>query len=250
MLVVLWSTPRTGSTSYSLYLSNLVSSISSTKNTWIFNQYLNQFHYKSYVKRNYGDFIYHYEPGTFYHDYQLSPLEKSIKKHNVIGERKRNPEEEEAHRIKLLDQHNFKKYSIVIHQHVQPMTQAAYDYLKNKADRNIFLYRENLKDQLASYALSMHSKIFHRKQNDNVPIFSDVKVDKQLLKNLTDRVIYWHSLDKSGCEIVKYEDIKFDEFKTSFSKLNVVPAIQQLHPDTVQDIYDLDIYFQNAIRGS
>jgi len=243
MLTVLWSTPRTGSTSYSLHLINQLSD--TNKEVIFLRQYLNEFHLRSYFKRDDPDLLYNHEPYAYYLEYYLDSLSKKIKTKNVFNKRWRNLEQEENYRIELLQKHNLKKYPILIHQHVSPMSIKAYSFLRSTATKNIFLYRENFVDQLSSYALAMHTKIF-RKQgpNHNVPVLKDVTVDKQLLINLADRIKNFYTYDKTGAEIIKYEDIDFKNLKTS-EKLNVVPPFDQLSVQTKLDILELKEDFEN-----
>lgn len=237
MLTVLWSTPRTGSTWYSHYLYEQSLDISKVV---FLRQYFNDFHIQSYMKFGDPDLIMKFEPYCFYTEYYLDALSKKILQKNVHEKRWRSQKNEEEYRIKLLETTNLKKYPVLIHQHVSPMSISSYSYLRSKADRNIFLYRRNTIDQLSSYALAMHTSIF-RKQSPNhpVPILKDVSVDRQILNSLANRIKDFYKHDKTGCEIVYYEDIDFSLRKNT-EKLNKVRPFDQLSDQTKLDILELN----------
>lgn len=243
MLTVLWSTPRTGSTWYSHYLYEQLSD--SNKRVTFLRQYLNEFHLRSYIKNGDPDLLMSFEPYAFYVEYYLDPLAKKILTKNIYDSRWRNLQQEEDYRIKLLDLQNIKKFPVLIHQHVSPMSIKSYSYLRSKADRNIFLYRRNFIDQVSSYALAMHTSIF-RKQGpqQKVPVLKNVTVDRQLLKNLSNRIKEFYTHDKTGCETIYYEDIDFSKRKNT-EKLNKVRPFDQLSDQTKLDILELNEDFEN-----
>lgn len=241
MLTVLWSTPRTGSTWYSYYLYEQLSD--SNKKVTFLRQYLNEFHIKSYIKNGDPDLLMTFEPYSYYLEYYLDPLAKRILTKNLFEPRWRTTIQEEDYRIKLLESHNLKKFPTLIHQHVSPMSIKSYSYLRNKADRNIFLYRRNFIDQVSSYALAMHTSIF-RKQGPqhNIPVLQNVTVDRQLLSGLTERIKDFYMYDKTGCEVLYYEDIDFTKRKNT-EKQNKVRPFDQLSDQTKLDILELNEEF-------
>jgi len=240
MIINLWSTPRTGSNWYASYLLNENKKIN--PKTQIFHQYLNYFHFINYSKPNHTDWVYEYESGCTYPHYAFDHLKKSIVYTYKSSKRTQTPEEEENYRIKILEKHNHDKFPLVLHNHVLPMSQKSYDYLFHKADRNVFLYRENLVDQLSSYALAYQTTIWKPKKN--LPVSENVKTDEQTIKNLYDRIIYWHKLDKTNCDIVKYEDINFSNHsEIAITKQNLIKPFTQLHKDTQNYILKLNEEF-------
>jgi hypothetical protein len=237
MFTVLWSTPRTGSSWYSSYLYDEL--CAERKTTIFLRQYLNEFNMRSYWKSGDPDLLYNFEANAKYQEYFLEPLGKKITSKSIQEPRWRTLKQEELHRIDLLEKHNLKKYPIFVYQHISPMSVEAFSYLRNRATRNIFLYRENFIDQLSSYALAMHTKIF-RKQGagHNVPVLKDVTVDRQVLLNLTERIKHFHEIDKTGCELISYESIDFTKRKNT-EKLNKVRPFDQLSSQTKLDILEL-----------
>lgn len=245
MLTVLWSTPRTGSTWYANYLLQDIRK--HYPNLSFIKQYLNKFHYSGYIKKDSNELFQEYKHGMCYVHYKSEAFTNHIV--TMIKNEKRTflPEYEEAYRIGLLEKINLEKYPYFLHQHVQPMNKDTYFYLKNKATRNIFIYRENIVNQLASYVVAMHTQIFHKTINQTVNPVTDASIDISILDSLYDRIIYWHNLDKSGCEIIKYEDIDFAKYKSNLSKQHTVPTIDQVSEKMRDRIYSLNDKFQNYI---
>jgi hypothetical protein len=244
MIINLWSTPRTGSSWYASYLFNEHKKIN--HQTQIFHQYLNYFHFINYSKPNHTDWVYEFQIGCTYPHYQFDVLKKAINHFYKSGKRTKTPDEEENYRIELLEKHDHNKFPVILHNHVMPMSKKSYEYLYRKADKNVFLYRENLVDQLSSYALAYQTTIWKPKKN--LPVFKDIKTDEQVIKNLYDRIIYWHNLDKTDCEIVKYEDINFnDHLEIKIPKQNYVKPFTQLHQDTQNYILQLNEEFSQFI---
>jgi hypothetical protein len=117
--------------------------------------------------------------------------------------------------------------------------------LFKKADKNIFLYRENVLEQLCSYAIGFYTKNFHTPNNN---IF-DVDVKEEVLKNLADRIIMWHQLDKTNSEIIKYENLPFDNknAKNLPVKQNNFNKFERLTSSTQAIIIKLNEYVLNSI---
>lgn len=243
MIVNLWSTPRTGSNWYTSYLYNQYNkSIRYHNNIAILNQFFNTFHLKSYMIENYGDFIYEYQQGACYNHYYLD-VNKRINMKLMYETRILNEEFEEDYRLSLLDFKNLDHKCFIFHNHVMPMSEKAYTFLKTKASRNIFLYRENIINQLSSYAIGYHTKNFHK---PNKALY-DVYVEETILQNLADRIIYWHQLDKTDCEIIKYEDLPFDKVKNLPEKQNDYDTFAVLSDTTKQTVIKLDACIRDSI---
>jgi hypothetical protein len=231
MIVNLWSTPRSGSNWYASYLVNEYQK--QNKRTIKHKHYLNYYHLKNYYGGG-GDWVYEYKSGYSHPHYYYDHLFQGIKKTNIYKERTRNIEEEESYRIELFEKHNHIKNPLILHSHFAPMSKKAYDYLYNKADRNIFLYREDFVAQMSSYALAYGTNIW--KPVQNYVVYQNVDADEGVLKHLFERIALWHQIDKSGGEIVKYEDFDFNYSGDSMpTKQNKVSSFQQLSKKT-QDV--------------
>jgi len=236
MIINLWSTPRTGSNWYASYLYNDAKKIN--QNALLFSQYLNYFHFINYIKPKLTDWIYTYEKNSSYPNYSFDWLRKSIKLSYHQGKRIKTPEEEEEYRIELLERHDHEKNPLILSNHILPMSERSYNYLFTKANKNIFIYRQNIKNQLASYALAYTTQIWKPKK-DFKPL-ENIHTDKGVIKNLYDRIIYWHSLDKTNCEVIKYEDINFsNNTQIKIEKQNKIDPFIQLDAETQNYILEL-----------
>ena len=239
MIINIWSTPRTGSTWFTL---SKVKELEQNHKVTYFTQYLNYVRLINYIHPNHKDFVYSYVPGCRYIDFQYDHLRKNIVEVIKTEKRKRSHVEEEDYRIALLERLD-KNRCLVFHHHIQPMSEKAYNYLINKSDTNYYIYRENFIEQLSSYALSYALQKFHGVNNR---ISNNVEVDYKTLEYLTERVISWHKLDKSNGIIIKYEDINFGSDKSLPKKQNK-NAFEQLSESTQKSILFLNDYLTKSI---
>jgi len=241
MIVNLWSTPRTGSNWYSAYLLNQYKK--ENKNTFVIHQYLNHFHLINYSKAGYSDWLYEYAPGLCYPAYIFNHLKQSIELTSICKKREKDESSEEEFRIQLFERHDHNKHPVIFHSHVAPMSDKAYDYLFKKANKNIFLYRENFVDQMSSYALAYGTNIW--KPRVNLPVFENIDINEGVLKNLYERILFWHKIDKQGCEIVKYEDFDFNHQDEGMPvKQNKTNTFSQLSKKTQNTI----LYFEKEFK--
>lgn len=235
MLTVLWSTPRTGSTWYS---QELYKKIQNNNRAAVYlRQYFSKHTLDCYFLPNQDMQVSKYEPKSFYLKYQLEPLCKKIVETRVYERKTISAQEEEVHRIHLLETTNITKYPIVLHQHVSPISIDTYHYLKNKANRNIYMYRENIVEQLASYVVAVYSNNFFQ---TNFQHIENAEIDLDRLESLYERILIWHKLDKTNCEIVKYEDV------CDLKKNNKRP-ISQLSGKMLRAIQNLNERYQDFI---
>lgn len=245
MIVNIWSTPRTGSNWYSSYILNELKK--QNQKTFVIHQYLNHFHLISYYKSGYGDWLYEYRNGLCYNTYDFNYLKQSIEGRSYCKQRERDESDEEEYRIQLFEKHNHIKHPIIFHNHVAPMSSKAYNYLFKKADKNLFLYRENFINQMSSYALAYATTIW--KPIKPYKTFSDIQVGREVLNNLYDRIKYWHRLDKTNCEIVKYEDLNFAQTEYSLPiKQNLTSSFDQLSKETQDIITELNDKFNSFLK--
>lgn len=245
MLTVLWSTPRTGSTWYAQYLYNKL--LIDNKTTVFLRQYLNKFQFETYYLPNQHNEIYTYDPRCYYRQYFLEPLGKKITSKQIFSERILDTSHEEAYRIWLLEKANLKKFPLFIHQHVMPMNKDTYFYLKNKATKNVYLYRENFIDQAASYVVATFTNKFRRAKNEDPIIVENAEIEDGRLEYLLERIKYWHSLDKTNCEVIKYEDIDFSKNDYT-AKQNIVKPIEQVSKNIYDKILELNNEYQDFIN--
>lgn len=242
MIVNLWSTPRTGSNWYSQYLYKKYSS--ENKRTRLYAQYLNQYHFINYIKPNCTDFVYQYDYDCSYKYYTYDYLRQSISYTYKIEKRIGDSNSEEHYRLELLFKHNHIKNPTIFYSHIAPMSDLAYNTLFNMADKNVFLYRKDIKRQLSSYALAYGTAQYKQ----SVKIYKDITVDYDVIKNLVDRIIKWHALDKTNCEIVCYEDLEFELHSDLPKQQNKIDPFSQLSNTTQEYILNLVDYFSKSIE--
>lgn len=234
MIVNLWSTPRTGSNWYSQYLYKKYSAID--KRTRLYSQYLNQYHFINYIKPNYHDFVYEYDKTCSYKFYTFDHLRQSISHINKSEKRIRDSVAEESYRLELLTNHNDIKNPTIFYNHIAPMSNLAYNTLFDKADKNIFLYRKDIKRQVSSYVLAYGTSQYKQ----TTKIYKNINVEYNVIKNLVERIIQWHKLDKTGSEVICYEDLDFSLWEHSMpTKQNLIDPFLQLDETTQKNIIQL-----------
>lgn len=192
------------------------------------------------MKPGYGDYVYEYENGCGYKKYYYDVLRRSIQSKIVGEQRTLDIESEENYRLSLLERHDAHKNPVLFYNHVMPMSTKSYEKLYYLADKNIFLYRKNLRRQLASYALAMGTKQY--KPNKDNTVYSNVSVAKDVIYNLYKRIEHWQMLDKKDSEVVAYEDIDFDkvDIVKMPKKQNQLDPFVQLDKQTQDVILELE----------
>ena len=241
MIVNLWSTPRTGSNWYSFYLYNKYKL--ENNRTQLFPQYFNQYHYINYSKTKHTDFVYAYDRFCSYKYYTFDYLRQSISYTMKNEERVLDSKSEELYRLDLLAKHNHKKNPSIFYSHIAPMSDVAYKTLFDMADKNIFLYRKDIKRQISSYTLAYGTTQYKK----SLQIYENISVEWDVIKNLVDRIIKWHTLDKTNCEIVCYEDLDFNNISNLPKKQNHVDPFIQLSKNTQDRILQLVDYFNSEV---
>lgn len=242
MIINLWSTPRTGSVwySYKLYLEYL----NSNKNTILLTEPFNRWHLNIYrsiengVIKNFHEFT----DGLYYDDYALDS-DGNVVVNRKFAQRSRTVEEELSHRQWLVENYNAEACTLILHNHTSPLPEGIYEKLKTSALRNIFIYRGNFVEQLSSYAVAIATKRFAKFRDFDEPVFENLEVPEQSLAELTNRILHWETLDKTNCEIVRYEDIEFalnnpDNIPTP-RKQNITDSFLKLSTQTQRIILDL-----------
>lgn len=235
MIYNLWSTPRTGSVWYSIKL--LIDLRQSYPNTQLLSEIFNPYHLTIYKKKESDSVLnlQQYEHGSYYEDYQI--VDGELKKVEVFGHRGRNASEEERYRLELVKQLMAMDIPLVIHNHVHPLNPEIYQFLHQKADRNIFIGRKDVLKQVASYAVAYASKVFAQFSEENLSEkMKNIQIDDKVIENLISRIKFWDALDKTNAEIVYYEDIDFNEHQPFQARLprkqNLTSAMDKLSSDS------------------
>ena len=216
MIINLWSTPRTGSVWYSIYLTK------TTVNSKLITEFFNPYHMNIYhtddkhVSVNYHE----YRSGLYYKNYYINNNELKVEK--VYSNRIRNVEEEELYRIELFNKLP-KNKTYILHNHVYPINQSIFNQLLNDPNsKNIFIYRKDRKQQLASYAVAYSTKKFAAWSSDNLDTTSLVEdINIGTLEHLVQRIKVWDNIDKKNHTVLAYEDINFLKLDRAPVKQNV-----------------------------
>lgn len=212
MIVNLWTTPRTGSNWYSKHL--LAELKKQNNKSILLEQYLNQFRLQEYMMSGFVGSVYEYNKFCSYKFYYYDHLSKSISFRLKAEPRTLNIEEEENYRLSLLEKHDFTSTPVLFYSHILPMSNKAYQKLFNMADKNIFLYRKDIKRQLSSYALSYAISDFYKVKKN----YSGIYLEENIIKGLADRIVAWHALDKTNCDVIAFEDLDFISNKENLPK--------------------------------
>lgn len=243
MIINLWSTPRTGSVWYSGKL--LIDLRKQGLDAQLLTEPFNLFHldmYKNPMPNGTTQNIHEYQHGCYYEEYLLTE-DGAIDKTHIYGHRVRGIAEEQAYRLDLLSKCDSEKFPLVLHNHIMPLGDGIYDKLYNLADRNVYIHRRNLKEQLASYAVAYHTKVFAQFKPSDLSHVQDITVKAHVLEFLLDRIQHWDKLDKGNNEVIAYEDIDFMEHADRAGKLpikqNPTPAFDRLSLETQNVILSL-----------
>ena len=236
MLINLWSIPRTGSNWYARKLlrdyKKQFSDVVCISE--LFNQNIYSYYYKNEDGRIY--FLKDYGPDCYYLEYKMQ--DGLIVEEKIYAPRTKTPWEEEAHRIELV--RSTDRYSVLIlSNHVSPIDPDIFSELRSSAIRNIYLHRENIIDQIASFCVAFKTKHFIS-FSDSGTTLRDLKVDPRVIDNIVERIIAWRELDKSAGEIVEYSQIDFLEYTDvdmSMPQNLNYPAINMLDKETVAYIH-------------
>lgn len=202
MIINLWSTPRTGSVWYSHHLASQYED--SLLITEMFNRYhMNMYHVcgEDGTIRNF-----HYPvEGGFYKEYYLNERRR-LCRHTVTGERVRTPDQEEEHYLDLLQRYDDQQ-NLILHNHIDPINNSIRDWLISEGDRNVWMYRRDRRQQLASYAVAFSTKKFaaFMPQKEDNSIVEDC--NREPLQNLIRRIGVWDSFEKD--EMIAFEDVIF-----------------------------------------
>ena len=206
MIVNLWSTPRTGSVWYSHYLYKQYPT--SLLITEMFNQYhMNMYHVKGQDGsiRNYHEFV----PNGFYKEYYLDD-QSYLTRRTVFAPRVRDIESEEKYCVDLLNRVN-KNQILVMHNHIDPINSDIRDYLIKNADKNIWIYRKDKRQQLASYAVALSTKKFAAFNKAAVSHELVADIDPGPLYNLIRRIKVWDTIPKT--DTIAFEDVSFYDYE-------------------------------------
>lgn len=199
MIINLWSTPRTGSVWYSKHLGKI-------KNSIVITEMFNRSHMNMYYYPKDNNITNHHEyfNGCFYKDFYVEDGLLKIKK--IYRPRTRTVDEEEKYLQSLLNEIDFSKNNLIMHNHVMPIKEEIRKLLTNMGE-NIYIYRKSKRDQLCSYAIAIATKSFVSFTKTHLPETIVNDIEPVHLYNLMTRIKFWDSLEKNN--VIAYEDIEF-----------------------------------------
>lgn len=117
-------------------------------------------------------------------------------------------EDELAWRLGLLEQVLDRGQGIVMFNQVWPLDHQIRDRIEGKSSRNIYMYREDKYAQLSSFVIAKSTGQWVKYREDQDQGVVD-DIDSKYLDQQIHAYREWDSIDKTGGEIVKYEDINF-----------------------------------------
>ncbi len=220
MITNVFSTPRTGSTWYSLFLKNLLLK-KKDQHVSFLSEPFNQYHYGLYHEQTESSFFNHqeYQSGRFYKNLILK--DGIVVTEKIYEKKSQTMEEEFQHKRDLILK---AECDLIIHNHVAPLAEDIFSFLLKIGQKNYMLCRKDIKQQLASYAIAYHTKKFvDFKQPEKSLNFETSIIQIQPLIDLLGRIkIQKQILDQfpDPFEVVYYEDIEFTEFLESPKKQN------------------------------
>lgn len=216
-----FSTPRTGSTWYSLFQKHLLEQ--KLKQEVVFlSEPFNPLHFNMYHEVTSSGLILNHREfvkGSFYKKYELENEAIIVKK--IYEEKKQTMSEEFDSRLQCLE----KTISpVVVHNHISPLEEKYYLKLLELSTENYMIIRRDLRQQLASYAIAFHTKqfvSFGRKNSEET--FENSIIVLDVLKNLCRRIQFQVQETKRNADLFKlviYEEMDFIDFEKSPQKQN------------------------------
>ena len=238
MIINLWSTPRTGSVWYSYHLKDQYPE--SVLSTEMFNpRHMNLYFLQNETNGSYENF---HKPvvNGFYVDYYFD-TNNFICKRKVYGVRERDIPQEEEYLFSLIKNRNANQ-TLIMHNHISPMNTNIRSYLIEQGKQNIWIFRKNKRQQLASYAIALATRQF----SNFISLTSDSEqvpdCDIGLLENLIERIKLWDSFPKT--DVIAFEDIKFYN-KSGFPKDQNSDPLTRVSSRIKHIIEELVSYYEN-----
>lgn len=234
MITNLWSTPRTGSVWYTLYLSL------QDPTSIVVNELFNKHHMQMYYSNVDGKIINHneYMTGYFYREYCLIDDKFSIQ--YKFERRHRNIKEEESYRFEIL-KNSMSSNNFLLHNHVAPLNEDIRMFLMQAAEKNIYIHRRNKRQQLASYAIAYSTKLFGVTETSKITHEPVDDIDPIHLIHLIERIKIWDNLPKT--DIITYEDIPFRDID-KFPKKQNIDHYARLSDKMIKIIDDIVINYE------
>ena len=204
--IFVFSTPRTGSVIVGEILCRYLIRKFGYKGH--LHEMLNPYHYNIFFEDRDGYRINNQDTvdGGYREEYELNENGEIVKIKNFSAVKLINLEEETVKRVKLLKS---TKHNYFVHSHAWPLHNAALEYLTNDV-ACVRTARRNRFDQILSYGLAYHTKIFRRVQGSAAPVIveNSIVMPENVIKDLILRIKKWDELNTrwTTFPIVYYED--------------------------------------------
>ncbi len=221
MITNVFSTPRTGSTWYSLFLKDLLLKQKENNKVSFLSEPFNQYHYGLYHEQTDSSFYNHqeYQNGRFYKKLVLK--DGLVVTEKIYEKKSQSMEEEFLYKRELIQK---AECDLIVHNHVAPLSDEIFNFLLDIGHKNYMLCRKDIKQQLASYAIAYHTKKFVDFKTPKESLnFETSIVQTQPLKDLLGRIKKQRQIMEqfpNTFEVINYEDIQFTEYLESPKKQN------------------------------
>lgn len=220
MLINIWSTPRTGSVWYAHYIRSTIGDAT------VLREPFNTLRYNTYHRVNDDGSIssdLRWSRGA--HVDHLCAVDGIVKEHQLYSNRVVDIDKETERRLGIIKERD-RSQTLIMQNHIDSTSSNVVEYCIANG-RNIWIYRKDRRAQLASFAIAIATKKFtsYGGRNQHVIDLTDT-IDRHLTR-LIERIAIWDRYDKSGGELVAFEDIKFFE-RDGFPRdqnINVYDAI-------------------------
>jgi len=240
MIINIFSTPRTGGIYFTYYTAR-------QNNSEFINELFNEHMfgtYRFFDKNNTLCISYDYHESFFYYDY-YHDQDCYIKIKRNYSPWNRSLDEEREYRFNLLKNRNTNQ-NLVLNNHVGTMCETIQEYLTLIAEKNIYLYRKNILNQLYSFAIAKMYNNFISFNKDQIRTEKIKKSNKEEIIRLIGMIKKWQNLKKSqNSQLISYEELDFSLIHGFPIKQNSDYTLR-LSSDEMKEIDDLyNFYYLN-----
>lgn len=220
MVINVLSTPRTGSTWFSMMLTKSLRE--SDVDTTFLSEPFNPYHHKMYHQITPHGVLNHqnYIEGSFYKKLVLKDGLLMVEK--IYAENAASRDQEFLEKLQVIRHAN---NTLVIHNHISPLDPNILNDLLQISEKNYMLIREDLWLQIASYMIAYHTKKFVSFAGQiEQSRFDTSIVNERILLDLVARIKTQRLIiDRKNFpfDLVKYEDIQFKDDEDLPKKQNL-----------------------------
>lgn len=241
------STPRTGSVWFSSLMWQYCREVHGFKQ--LLTEPFNMFHYNTWYEPYQTGHKNHHEDGPNRFQIELKFNEMT----GIVEKRKtRVPPGKTMREItneRMTEIHRSNK-QMVLHDHAYPIDEKIVNaFWHSNSNSVIFVARKNKWEQLLSYGVAYHTKIFARFEGteQTIPNPKEVIFPNSVAQDLCCRIEKFNKLvAEFDCPIIYYEDMNFERPEKTLELINIKwTPIQPLKLPLKQTPGDKEIYFKN-----